>query len=976
MLVLERKGDYMPITQLRLFNKRGYDILTKKFFAYEYVLQNDDAYRCKNIRNEFESFDIYYENLKGNIYDHSCYYGYNFSNDEVIKYNINIKNINFDAFINDDISTYTFEFLQKKEKEENNVIIEKGQKIQKWFSKIDEIKSYDELLKKLKNFSRNYSFDNNKYIFFSLLIQKHKNSMAMLFFKYVCLHKVYDDCDGISFNDILFYYGIDAAQTIIDNYCNAIWRENTRKEKKGEIGKMQRNLILFQDSRTICKKKGTFNFELQLFCVKYSFYANDEENAFMNIKKYMFSFEEFVNELNGDLRGCDLSKTSLSKEEILRYKIDDRTKLPIIKSYSSYQVIKEYINENFSVTQRWLDEQKIEVLNNRRTFEYFGDFVHYLQKNLANADLLMCDNIVNISGIKDLNLKGIKVRSDVAKKLGLNFNLIPQDKYQPIKFKTTEKFELNTMNDYMICRTKDEDYTDNISYVTDIHLLHRCVAWKCETYDDMLYITKLIAKEIGNDETRIQLIGGDITSDYGLYETFIYTLNRYRLNKKVFLTLGNHELWPFFGTNLNEIVEKYRKLITENNMMLVHNNLYYIEQFSIKEISTTELENIDDNELRKKMRCAKLIIFGGIGFSGQNQEFNANQGIYKKILDREQEIIESKKFDVLYKKVSRSLFDKNVIILTHMPMKDWSSHNDIIKGFVYISGHNHRNYYFDDGNMRIYADNQIGYNQKKVHMKYLFINMNYDWFSDYNDGIYVIKREDYINFYRGIGERCTLNREFKKLYMLKRDGTYLFLINSSGENLQILNGGSIKKVGKHSLQYFYDNLNKYAQSVKMFLSQFDEFQKNVSKEVKSIGGKGSIHGSIVDIDFYSHLYLNPFDGNVIPYFAYSMTDKYVYENLPSLLKSKCPELYSNYEQKYINNKNNGVLAPVNNNFVITSKAIYVRDTEMYRVSRVLKGLQFTSKYNIVRIWNDNVVEDSSIENGRLIVSEIINPKET
>lgn len=166
MLVLERKGDYMPITQLRLFNKRGYDILTKKFFAYEYVLQNDDAYRCKNIRNEFESFDIYYENLKGNIYDHSCYYGYNFSNDEVIKYNINIKNINFDAFINDDISTYTFELLQKKEKEENNVIIEKGQKIQKWFSKIDEIKSYDELLKKLKNFSRNYSFDNNKYIFF------------------------------------------------------------------------------------------------------------------------------------------------------------------------------------------------------------------------------------------------------------------------------------------------------------------------------------------------------------------------------------------------------------------------------------------------------------------------------------------------------------------------------------------------------------------------------------------------------------------------------------------------------------------------------------------------------------------------------------------------------------------------------------------------------------------------------------------
>lgn len=46
---------------------------------------------------------------------------------------------------------------------------------------------------------------------------------------------------------------------------------------------------------------------------------------------------------------------------------------------------------------------------------------------------------------------------------------------------------------------------------------------------------------------------------------------------------------------------------------------------------------------------------------------------------------------------------------------------------------------------------------------------------------------------------------------------------------------------------------------------------------------------------------------------------------------------------------------------------------MYKISRILKGLQFTTKYNIVRLWNDNFVAESSEENGKLIVSGIIDP---
>ena len=46
---------------------------------------------------------------------------------------------------------------------------------------------------------------------------------------------------------------------------------------------------------------------------------------------------------------------------------------------------------------------------------------------------------------------------------------------------------------------------------------------------------------------------------------------------------------------------------------------------------------------------------------------------------------------------------------------------------------------------------------------------------------------------------------------------------------------------------------------------------------------------------------------------------------------------------------------------------------MYKVSRIVKGLQFTTKYNIVRLWNDAIVANATEENGRLIVSNIIDP---
>ena len=224
-----------------------------------------------------------------------------------------------------------------------------------------------------------------------------------------------------------------------------------------------------------------------------------------------------------------------------------------------------------------------------------------------------------------------------------------------------------------------------------------------------------------------------------------------------------------------------------------------------------------EDELRQRTRRASLIIFGGVGFAGRNKKFNANYGIYNGVISREQEIQESKKFEKLHDKAGRSLYDKNVIVFTHMPKSDWSSEDTTITNFVYVSGHNHRNYYFDDGKKRVYADNQVGYGQKDFCMKQFSINRNYDWFSDYKDGIYEITKEDYQNFYRGINETITFNRKFNHLYMIKKEGVYMFLISTTKNNLLILNGGAVKDAGNSKLEYFYKKLNVYAQSVKKYL---------------------------------------------------------------------------------------------------------------------------------------------------------------
>lgn len=211
--------------------------------------------------------------------------------------------------------------------------------------------------------------------------------------------------------------------------------------------------------------------------------------------------------------------------------------------------------------------------------------------------------------------------------------------------------------------------------------------------------------------------------------------------------------------------------------------------------------------------------------------------------------------------------------------------------------------------------------------------------------------------------------------MLKRNNAYCFLMQSMDSfKLQLLSGGNVLNVDEHDLNYFYDNLINYSNSIKEYLSSYTNFQKNISREIKTIGGSGRIHGCIIDIDCYNHLYINPIDASITPYFAFSMTNKYVYQNLKSLLKYKCPSLYLKYIEIKNDNKNSPQI--INRDMIDDEKSTFVADTEIYRISKIIKELQYTTEYNIVRKWNDDIASSSSKENGKIIINGLLdsNPK--
>ncbi len=436
-----------------------------------------------------------------------------------------------------------------------------------------------------------------------------------------------------------------------------------------------------------------------------------------------------------------------------------------------------------------------------------------------------------------------------------------------------------------------------IAYVSDIHL---------ETKIDCLQdIVNNISQELQTNNFDILLIGGDTSNELEIFKTFIYalkkTISNLQINTKIIFVLGNHELWEPAQT-LNEIIDKYKKVIIENKMFFIQNSILYldsnIKNCSFKEITELELSKISTNSLRAKLQKSNLIIFGGIGFGGYSnfdRITNELSESYGKTINEATLLEETKKFEQLYNKICDSIYDKTPIVFTHVPLESWSQNNRNIDNFKYVNGHTHDNHYHKNI-PNIYSNNQIGENHS-FYLKY-FETKKKKSFLDFKDGIHEIKINDYIDFYRNTLLNISINeKRFKyKFYVLKKKKYLCFIYKKTDGNLSLLFGGKVREyLLSKDLTYYYNNMEQNIvclKTIKENLKEYKKFQELVLKKMKASGFSESyIKGTKIyinsDFDSASVIFINPVDFNIIPYYSKNKQKKF-YPSIEKLLKHHFP----------------------------------------------------------------------------------------
>lgn len=554
---------------------------------------------------------------------------------------------------------------------------------------------------------------------------------------------------------------------------------------------------------------------------------------------------------------------------------------------------------------------------------------------------------------------------------------------------TLVKAEDNGVHTYDLTIT-DDTTVHTVYYITDLHLEHQLKDILDDGKIDREKINAFLDEKIQEMLSSVRgsqdylLIGGDVGHTKGLV-TMFYKKILNAWNGTIISILGNHELWDshpegvkggYISRPLNEIIDDYRNRINfvgwKHHSLLLQNEVfinYKNRQGSV--ISEEQILNASDDDLRDLLAKSTFIILGGIGFSGLNQRFNAKFGLYRSAvttIDEDRDL--SNQFKRVYDKINSCAGDMQVIVLTHTPIYDWAN-DPVNPNWVYINGHTHQNSLIrkHDGTT-ILSDNQVGYKPSKWKLNSFTISGWYDPFRNMNDGIHRITSEQYRDFNLGRGIQSNGCNYPGTIYALKRNNMYMFLLQSAS-SLCLLAGGQRKRLDYFNVQYYYDNMGEYVQKVKMAVSPYQTALMTIAKEVRCIGGWGTVHGCIVDIDWFNHIYLNPFDGKVTPYFAYDISSRLAYKDLPSLLKAHIPQLSSRFKTAQKNGE-----VPLLSKYAVTKKKKaenmtlatvpqLVLGTEMYEPSRIIKSIQYIFDDNIIRIWKDEILDayfddDSSV----------------
>lgn len=221
-----------------------------------------------------------------------------------------------------------------------------------------------------------------------------------------------------------------------------------------------------------------------------------------------------------------------------------------------------------------------------------------------------------------------------------------------------------------------------------------------------------------------------------------------------------------------------------------------------------------------------------------------------------------------------------------------------------------------------------------------FTDFNID---NYPDGIHDITINDYCTYYvPKIAVARILNvakpkfTYTKSIKFIKRDGYVMFVSVSPKGSLALLRGGK-RKLLRHPLKYYYDNLPQYVSSVlSVFKNYWDALNSlkkglralslNKEEKNKALSNymrrhpdahkfiammdiyekntiRGHLHGSIIDLSFRDHLYINPINKTIHAYHADDSYSRDVYPSISALLnKNFSKAISTRFNQALIGGK--------------------------------------------------------------------------
>lgn len=266
-------------------------------------------------------------------------------------------------------------------------------------------------------------------------------------------------------------------------------------------------------------------------------------------------------------------------------------------------------------------------------------------------------------------------------------------------------------------------------------------------------------------------------------------------------------------------------------------------------------------------------------------------------------------------------------------------------------------------------------------------------FLKYSDGIHTIAKYEYQRYCTStIQTESDVKCNFPgTLYLIKRKGYYAFFVKSHS-GLSLLNKGQRQAV-EHDLQYYYDNIIDYTETTKKAFGGYQSALNEISREVKAFGGSGKNHGSIVNIDFFNHIYLDPLTHEIKVYYAEDILNRRVFPSVQKLLMTPSTDdfVYDHEKQRFIHhnemllnyekNKAQGDLKLLDITSTLNlpnqGKEIYsliVKDDDkndsyyeigynedMYGKSRIMLKIQSLLKYNTVFYWNDSVLYSQTLQ---------------